>query len=431
MEKVIVIVFCVGYLLIAMERVTRVNKAAVALLMAVVCWCLFLGDIGAGASEYAFMSHFGGISSIVFYLIGVMGVVGVIDRNGGFASISSVIRTRSTYLLLFRVTVITFLLSAVLDNMTTTIVMIMVLRELVVRPRQRMLFVGIVIIAANAGGAFSPIGDITTIMLWMNGNVTTLGIMKGLLLPSLCCAFVPMIMIMPFIGDLPEEQSRSLCQYKASAILPTRYRSMVLAIGFIGLLLVPVFRAVTGLPPFVGVMGVLAVLWIYSELAIRQNRVLFRHAAEIRVSEVLRRLDFDTVLFFMGILVAVAALDCTGVLLAAGGWLEEQVGNIYAVNMAVGMLSSVIDNVPLVAGTMSMYSVEAAMSASPYAQDGTFWQLLAFCAGTGGSMLIIGSVAGVVAMGLERISFGWYLRHFTFLAFTGFVSGIGVYWLLN
>lgn len=431
MTHIIILLFCIGYILIATEKAVQINKAAVALLMGIGCWCLYLSDVGAVDGSIAFMAHFGGISSLAFYLLGVMAVVGVVDRNGGFAFISSQIQTSSALRLLLRVTLFTFFLSAILDNMTTTIVMVMVLRELIGNPRQRLLFVGMVIIAANAGGAFSPIGDITTIMLWTHGNVSTLGIMKGLLIPSLACALVPMILLMPFLDPLPKAQSTSLCLRTTTVLLPGGYRMLVLLIGVGGLSLVPLFRAVTGLPPFVGIMGVLAVLWIFTELAIRQNRLLFQHAAEIRVSESLRKIDIDTILFFMGILFAVSTLEETGTLAGIGEWLELNIGNIFIVNTCIGVLSSVIDNIPLVASSISMYDIDVANTLSPYATDGSFWQLLAYCAGTGGSLLIIGSAAGIVAMGLEHISFGWYLKRFSFLALVGFLAGIYLFWLFN
>ncbi len=430
MNTYILVSFFVGYLCIALEGVTRINKTGVALLMSVVCWSLFVASAGSGAAD-VFSTHVTETSETILFLMGAMTIVEVLDSNGCFNFLISHLRTPSLHRLLWRTVVLTFVLSALLDNMTTSILMVMMLRRLIPDVSQRALFAGIVIIAANAGGAFSPIGDVTTIMLWIGGHVSTQGILRGLLLPSMVCVLVPALMVMPRLSGSVADPVVS--QSETPSEFSRRGRILLLLIGVLGLVLVPVFRSLTGLPPFVGVMGVLGLLWISTEVMLR-HRVPTTEECSVRVAETIKRIDMPTILFFLGILLSVGALRETGSLAAFGNWLEVHVGNVYAIDGAIGLLSSVVDNVPLVAGAMSMYEIQPAGCApdlAMYQQDGVFWQLLAYCAGTGGSLLIIGSAAGVVVMGLERMTFGWYLRRFSLLALAGYLAGLFSYWLMN
>lgn len=442
MVSAIVAVFVIGYVLIACESFTKINKSAIALMMGVICWSLY--NIGFGATPEhteAFVSSLGETCEIILFLMGAMAIVEVVDTNGGFNFVKEKLYTKSKKALLWKICLMTFLLSAVLDNLTTSIVMIMVLNKLVSGRTDKLLYSSMVILAANAGGAFSPIGDVTTIMLWVNGNLSTLGVLQSLILPSLISMIVPAIFVsMKLKGDVysPQEQD----QIRANAIQNTyfsmskRETSIVFFIGVGGLLLVPVFRSLTGLPPFMGIMLVLGVLWVVTELIFHQKR--FRKIpseAFPDMTKLLHKIDLSTILFFFGILTAVAALNQTGILKSLGLTLDHAVGgNPYIVTSLIGLVSSVVDNVPLVASAMGMYDVVPASAAAiqevlNYGVDGTFWELLAYCAGIGGSLLIIGSAAGVVVMGLQKISFGWYLKNISWLALLGYLSGILVYWL--
>lgn len=421
MHTLIVVVFIVGYLFIALEGTTHIHKSGIALLMSAVCWTLYIAS-PEGSSE-AFTAYVAETSETILFLLGAMAIMEILDRNGCFNFLIGKLRTQSAKALLWKTMCVTFFLSAVLDNMTTSILMIMMLRHLVSSREMRLFFAGIIIIAANAGGAFSPIGDVTTIMLWINGNVSTTGILRHLFIPSIICVLVPTFFVSMTLGKkhLPIiEESTSPSSFAESQ------RTLILGIvGVLGLMLVPLFRSLTGLPPFVGIMGVLALLWIISEVSLSHDAKLSRRE-DLRVAELVKHIDLSTILFFLGILLSIGTLRETGTLAWLGNWIDTHIGNVYAVNAFIGVLSSVVDNVPLMAGCMSMYSIEPSTvneALQCYTQDGIFWQLLAYCAGTGGSLLIIGSAAGVVVMGLEKISFGWYLRHFTLLALAGYAAG--------
>lgn len=442
MTTAIVLVFIVGYLFIACESLTKINKAAIALLMAVLCWSLYNFGFGATPEHTeAFVSSLGETCEILLFLMGAMTIVEVVDTNGGFNFVKDKLQTRSKKSLLWKICFMTFFLSAVLDNLTTSIVMIMVLNKLVSGRTDKLLYSSAVILAANAGGAFSPIGDVTTIMLWVNGNNSTLGVLKGLFLPSLISMLVPAFLIsLRLKGNLagmePTSDSANESVPNTYISLRKRERVAVFFIGVGGLLFVPVFRSITDLPPFMGIMLVLGVLWIVTELIFHQKR--FRKIRSVEfpdVTRLLHKIDMSTILFFLGILTAVAALDQTGVLKSLGVTLDNAVdGNPYIVTCLIGIVSSIVDNVPLVASCMGMYDiVPAAAQVTPeflnYGVDGTFWELLAYCAGVGGSILIIGSAAGVVVMGLQKISFGWYLKNISWLAMVGYFAGILVYWL--
>lgn len=427
MTIAIIIVFIVGYLFITLENNLKVNKTAIALLLSVVMWSLFTfgGYILPEALGEKFALHVGETSEIIFFLLGAMTIVEVVDTNGGFNFVRNKLASRNKHSLLWKIIVITFLLSAILDNLTTSIVMVMVLRKLIQSKQTRMLYCGMVVIAANAGGAFSPIGDVTTIMLWIKGNVTSLGVIKELFVPSLASVIIPGLFLhfkmkgkLQLYHDDAENNSES---YDFSLT----QRNVVFYVGVCGLMFVPVFRNLTGLPPFMGVILVLSLLWILTE-CFYSNRKIESNRAK-RVSRILKNIDMSTILFFLGILMAVAALQETGTLHTFGQLLDSATNsNHYLVTGIIGVASSVVDNVPLVASCMAMYTPDMGVDFAP---DGLFWQLLAFCAGTGGSILIIGSAAGVVVMGLEKISFGWYLKHFSFLAFIGMVSGMLAYFV--
>ena len=451
MTTVIVIVFLLGYCFITLEHNLKVNKTAVALLMSVTCWVLYmsscgqyvplmhgaefthwLGEQGSAVSalkkfvlEEIFVDHVGDTSEIIFFLLGAMTIVEVVDANGGFKFVREKVATKSQKALLWRISFMTFFLSAVLDNLTTSIVMVMVLRKLIAHRRARMRYAGMVIIAANAGGAFSPIGDVTTIMLWIKGNITTMGVIKELFLPSLVAMLVPLlIMSYKLKGELVQVTGADE-KKPASYDFSRSQRNAVFYVGVCGLVFVPIFRSLTGLPPFMGILLVLGLLWVLTEYFYGRRRVESHRTN--RVSELLTRIDLSTILFFLGILLAVAALQETGVLHEFGAFLGRvSHDNAYLITGVIGVASSIVDNVPLVASCMGMYEMGATENLMI---DGTFWQLLAFCAGTGGSILIIGSAAGVIVMGLERITFGWYLSKCGFIAFLGMVAGMACYWL--
>ena len=435
---IIVAVFITGYACIAMENVIKVNKAAVSLLMFAACWTIFMfnpGEYISIASPDSIASdvstviehHLGTTATTLFFLMGAMTIVEVVDQNGGFLFVRDALCTKSKRTLLWRIAFMTFFLSAVLDNLTTSIVMIMVLRKLVKNASDRIIYASVVIIAANSGGAFSPIGDVTTIMLWNVSLITAGNVIKELFLPSVVSLVIPVLMMQFALkGNMEMEENKPLMP--SAEEFTAKQRKAIFAIGVGGLIFVPIFKSITHLPPFIGILLVLAVLWTVTEVfytGLSKKKDV--DGMKKRVSNILTRIDMSTILFFLGILMAVACLEEIGVLAALGTWLNDvSNGNYYAVTGIIGVLSSIVDNVPLVAGCIGMYPLapEGAM-----ATDGIFWQLLAYCAGVGGSILIIGSAAGVVVMGLEKISFGWYMKKISPAAFLGYLGGIAVYWL--
>lgn len=433
----IVVVFVFGYLCIALESFTKVNKAAVALLMFVACWTLFMVDPGsyvsgavgenvASAVSEVMERHLGSTATTLFFLMGAMTIVEVVDQNGGFNFVRGIIASKSKRALLWRIAFITFFLSAILDNMTTAIVMVMILRKLVADHSDRIIYASLVIIAANAGGAFSPIGDVTTIMLWNKSLITAGGVIKELFLPSVVSMVVPAYFLsLSLKGEL---SAGGMGEYVAvQGDFSEGQRKAVFFIGVGGLIFVPIFKSITHLPPFVGILLVLGVLWTVTEVFYRRLGDGADESAQKRILHILSRIDMGTILFFLGILMAVACLEVIGVLAMAGEWLNTTFdGNHYLVTGIIGVMSSIIDNVPLVAGCMGMYPMA---EVGDMAQNGIFWQLLAYCAGVGGSMLIIGSAAGVVVMGLEKITFVWYMKRITLVAFVGYLAGIVAYWL--
>lgn len=444
----IVTVFVIGYAFIAMESLTKINKAAIALLMLVGCWTLYMCDPSqfvqlmhpdfVATNHQQMMDkitsiiqeHLGDTSTTLFFLMGAMTIVEIVDQNGGFNWVRNVMKTKSKRALLWRIAFLTFILSAILDNLTTSIVMIMILRKLVSDHKDRIIYASLVIIAANSGGAFSPIGDVTTIMLWNKGLITALGVICEILIPSIISMVIPAL-IMQFMlkGDLTMPASNEAAEASVSDFSSAE-RKTVFVLGVGGLMFVPVFKALTGLPPFVCILLVLGVLWTATELFYRNlHRSTDAEGTQKRVTKLLKRVDMSTILFFLGILMAVSCLAEVGVLQSLGEGLNVVFdGNHYMVTGIIGVLSSIVDNVPLVAGCMGMYPVAPT---GDMAVDGVFWQLLAYCAGVGGSMLIIGSAAGVVVMGLEKITFGWYMKHISWIAFIGYIAGIVCYWFIR
>ena len=430
----IVAVFVIGYLCIALESVTEINKAAIALLMCVGCWTLFMVSPGMYYPEIAsgevvhhisevIEHHLGDAAGTLFFLMGAMTIVEIVDSNGGFNFVRDTLKTRSKRKLLWRVAFMTFFLSAILDNLTTSIVMIMVLRKLVQSHEERLIYAALIVISANSGGAFSPIGDVTTIMLWIKGVITTQGVISEIFVPSLVSMLVPAFILQYSLnGKFDKDQNLQVAEVSA---FTKKERNIIFWLGVGGLVFVPIFKTITHLPPFMGILLVLGVLWTTTEIF--HHNISEEDTMAKRVSDLLSKIDLSTIMFFLGILMAVAVLQEVGVLTAMGEGLNEAfAGNYYLVNGIIGVLSSIVDNVPLVAGCMGMYPVAAE---GAMAIDGIFWQLLAYCAGVGGSMLIIGSAAGVVVMGFEKITFGWYMKKITWIAFVGYLAGIACYWV--
>ena len=435
---IMVVAFVIGYALIAVESVTKINKAAIAILMCVVCWTLLaIGHSQIGLADFnlthAIERNLGEAGTTLFFLMGAMTIVEVVDQHGGFKWVRGALRSKTKRGLLWKIAFMTAILSAVLDNLTTSIVMILLLHKLINDVKDRMWYASCVVIAANAGGAFSPIGDVTTIMLWNGKMITASGVISEIILPSFISFIIPTAIIQYKLkGNL--ELVADAHENTVSEVTKTQ-RKTIFALGVGGLCCVPVFHTVTHLPAFMGILAVLGMLWCVTEIFYRRKD---EHDPKARrVVHILSHIDMATILFFLGILMAVATLSEIGVLTAVGEWLDTTVGNDYLVTGAIGVLSSIVDNVPLVAGAMKMYTVTSAemLAANPelanLAVDGVFWQLLAYCAGVGGSMLIIGSAAGVVVMGLERISFGWYMKNITWIAFVGYLAGLLCYWVMK
>ncbi len=434
----IVAVFVFGYFCIAIESLTKINKAAIALLMFVFCWTIFMVDPGqyiaaavgentAQVVSSVMEAHLGNTATTLFFLMGAMTIVELVDQNGGFNFVRGMMSTRSKRTLLWRIAFMTFVLSAILDNLTTSIVMVMILRKLVSDHKDRIVYASLVIIAANSGGAFSPIGDVTTIMLWNKGLITAAGVIKEIIVPSLVSMIIPAFILQFMLkGELKVAETEATLT--ESELLTAAQRKTIFFLGVGGLIFVPIFKSITHLPPFVGILLVLGLLWTVTELFYRHlPHTSDKGGMQKRVSNMLSRIDMSTILFFLGILMAVACLETVGVLTQLGSGLNTAFnGNHFLVTGIIGVLSSIVDNVPLVAGCMGMYPVA---EAGDFAQDGIFWQLLAYCAGVGGSMLIIGSAAGVVVMGLEKITFGWYMKHITWIAFVGYLVGILCYFV--
>jgi Na+/H+ antiporter NhaD/arsenite permease-like protein len=432
MYTLIALVFVLGYFAIALEHPLRVNKAASALVTGVLIWVLLvLGehslfpDGSLGGHEgivHHLLEHLGDIASILFFLLGAMTIVELVDAHEGFRVITDRITGTRKVPLMWILSFITFFLSAALDNMTTAIVMCALLRKLIRDRNDLSTFAGMVIVAANAGGAWSPIGDVTTIMLWIGGQVTTANIIAKLILPSLVCLLLPLVWFtFTFKGSIqrPEVLRDENVGHKA---VSKGQRNLVFIMGLVALLGVPLFKSYTHLPPYMGILLGLGIMWIVTELM--HKNTIETDKGHLMVTSVLRRIDSSSVLFFLGILTAVSGLQVAGHLTDAASFLDANLGSIYAVNTVIGLLSSIVDNVPLVAAAMGMYPM------TQFPPDHAFWELLAFCAGTGGSILIIGSAAGVATMGILGIDFLWYLRKMAFPAALGYFGGIIMFWLL-
>jgi len=363
--------------------------------------------------------HLGEISGILFFLLGAMTIVELIDSHDGFEIITSRITQTNKRKLLWIVAFITFFLSAVLDNLTTTIVVIALLRKLVKNPKERLFFAGMVVVAANAGGAWTPIGDVTTTMLWLGGQITTAHIMLKLFLPSLVSLIVPLLVLSIYFKGAVNRPD--FLKAKDNQHLPVKHQFVVFFSGILILMLVPVFKTVTHLPPYMGILAGLGILWIVTEVIHGKKDESAKNS--FSVVQALRKIDLPSILFFFGILISIAALQSSGLLTELALWLSKSIGNVNVVVLSMGVLSSIVDNVPLVAAAQGMYSL------SQFPQDSYFWEFLAYCVGTGGSILIIGSAAGVAAMGMERINFFWYLKRFSLLSLLGYFSGAVVYLL--
>lgn len=438
MITALIIIFVVGYMLIASEHVLQVNKATFALIMCALLWAVYaMGGHDPNLSS-DLIEALGDTCEIVVFLIGAMTIVELIDRYGGFRIITNRIKASDKRKLMWILSIFAFFLSSVLDNMTTTIIMVMMLRRMLKDVNERWIFACIIVLAANAGGAWSPIGDITTIMLWMKNYVSSLDLIANLLLPSLVSVCVPVLvasLMIPKTSVEPLNADDAQIGYDLYAEHP-KLSLLILICGVAGLLFVPIFKTFTHLPPYMGILFSLGSLWLLTELLVHHYNLDGK--IEGRISQVIRSIDMSTILFFLGILMSVAALSQAGILSELAGWLNEKFHDVYVINSIIGILSSIVDNVPLVAACMEMYPVatDAMISASAdpayislFVEDGLFWHLLTFCAGVGGSILIIGSAAGVVAMGIEKIPFTWYLKRITWLALLGYFSGIAVIWL--
>jgi Na+/H+ antiporter NhaD/arsenite permease-like protein len=416
---VIVVVFVVAYAAIALEHPIGVNKTASALLAAGLLWTIYSmlgGDPHRVVDELT--ESLAATAQIVFFLMGAMTIVEVVDAHNGFEVITSRIRTTSQPALMWLIGSVTFFLSAALDNLTTTIVMISLTRRLLDDHDDRLFFAGMIVVAANAGGAWSPIGDVTTTMLWIGGQITTIAIMKGVLIPSLINLVVPLLVTSYMLRGRYVTPPASAADHDRSTASETEKRLMFF-LGIGCLVSVPVFKTVTHLPPFMGMLFGVGVLWLVGEIVHRGKNEKERQ--QLTLVHALSRIDMSAVLFFVGILLAVATLEHAGLLDALAGWFDRTVGRIDLVVMLIGLVSAVVDNVPLVAASMGMYSLEQ------HPPDSFLWEFLAYCAGTGGSILIIGSAAGVAAMGLERIHFFWYAKRIGALALLGYLAGAAAY----
>ena len=441
----IICVFVFGYLCIALEYPLKINKAATALLMCAVLWTIFAVS-GTGAMSTAFANaisgdfrdflsdnithHLGETGETVFFLLGAMTIVEVVDRWGGFRVITDHIKATSKVELLWILGVLAFCLSAILDNLTTTIMMCTLLNKIIPVRHDRWFFASMIVIAANAGGAWTPIGDVTTIMLWIAGKVSALNIMQMTLLPSIISILVPFaILSYTLRGGHIEAPANDEVDNSPASRVPARQRMIVLCLGVGVLICVPIFKSITHLPPYIGILGALGIVWMVTEL-MRPKDPAEENYHSLKLSHILARVDLSGIIFFLGILMAVGVLQVCGHLSMLANSLDgialAEPYKYFTIDTIIGVLSSIVDNVPLVAGTMGMYD---------FPMDHYFWEMLAYCAGTGGSILIIGSAAGVAAMGIEKIDFIWYFKHITWIAFIGYLAGalcyIGQYMVIH
>ena len=423
-----IIVFVLGYMAIALEHTIKVDKAASALIIGGLGWALYaFSGIDAHHINEHLSHHLVDIAEILFFLLGAMTIVELIDAHEGFSIITDKITTNKRVALLWILSIITFFFSAALDNLTTAIVMAALLTKLIKDKEDLWMFAGMVILSANAGGAWSPIGDITTIMLWIGGQVTAANIIISVFLPSVVCALVPLIYL---TFRLKGEITRPIrVERKEHYLDPTTpfERNLIFYMGVAGLLFVPIFKTVTNLPPYVGILLSLGVLWLVTEILHRSKN--HEQKSALSVIGVLKKVDVPTIFFFLGILLAVASLQSAGQLDIVATFLDKTFnGDIYIINIIIGLLSSIVDNVPLVAGAMGMYEITPI---GDFAVDGKFWEFLAYCAGTGGSVLIIGSAAGVAVMGILKIDFIWYIKNISLLALMGYLAGAATYFFMQ
>ncbi|WP_128547992.1 sodium:proton antiporter NhaD [Larkinella soli] len=421
------VVFGIGYLLIALEHPIGLNKTATALITGILCWTVYILSAPHPEPVVEQLSHhLGQIAEILFFLLGAMTIVELIDAHDGFTILTDRIASRNTRVLLWIICLLSFFLSALLDNLTTAIVMVSVARKLIRNAEQRRLMAGMIIIAANAGGAWSPIGDVTTTMLWIGGQVTTVNIMRMLLIPSLVCVLAPLAVMTLLLR--PEQQAEvATASHGISRPYVTpvqrRDRGLMFAAGLSGMLFVPIFKTVTHLPPYTGMMLVLGAVWALSEVIHSKKDEADRQ--RFTAAYALSKIDAPSILFFLGILLAVGALESTGLLRSLSESLNDSIGNLDLIVLLIGVASAVIDNVPIVAAAMGMYDLKT------FPADHKLWEFLAYCAGTGGSLLVIGSAAGVAVMGMERLDFVWYLRKISWLALIGYVAGAMVFLALH
>lgn len=411
-------VFVLGYLAIALEHPIKVNKTASALLAGVLCWTLLAFSEHTGVSE-ELSHHLSKISEILFFLMGAMTIVELVDAYQGFRIITDRIQTKNPVRLLWLICWVTFILSAILDNLTTSIVMVSLIRKLIPNKDMRMFFAGMIVIAANAGGAWTPIGDVTTTMLWIGGQISTMNIVKTLIIPSIVCMLVPLIYLTFTLKGTLGDTAANNSLLNGESDAPPRGSKTMLILGVSALIFVPVFKTVTHLPPYLGMLLGLGVLWVVSEMINPEADEAARKP--LSAAGALSRIDSSSVLFFLGILLAVGALESMHILQHFAAWLDKSVGSQSVIVTLIGILSAIVDNVPLVAASMGMYSLET------YPIDSFIWEYLAYCAGTGGSILIIGSASGVAVMGMEKIDFIWYLRRVSIIAIIGYFAGAFCY----
>ena len=427
-----IVVFFLGYLAIALEHPIKIDKAASALIMGGLGWGLFsFSGVSHNILTHEIQHHIVDIAEILFFLLGAMTIVELIDAHQGFSIITNKITTNKKIYLIWILSIITFFFSAVLDNLTTAIVMAALLPKIIKDKETLWLFAGTLIIAANAGGAWSPIGDITTIMLWIGGQVSAENIITSIILPSVICAATPLIYLtFKLKGDIERPKILQLAEHKKNPT--TKFeRNLVFYLGVCGLLFVPIFKTVTHLPPYIGMLLSLGILWLTTEVVHKSKNHEIK--SQFSVIGVLKKIDTATIFFFLGILLAVASLQSAGQLDIVAKYLDTTFNGqtnegSYIINIIIGLLSAIVDNVPLVAGAMGMYPIA---ETGLYAVDGVFWEFLAYCAGTGGSVLIIGSAAGVAVMGILRIDFIWYLKNISLLALIGYISGAATYILMQ
>jgi len=415
MTTLVIIVFVIGYLAIAFEHPIKLNKAAAALLTGVFCWSIYM--FSGVEKEHAveeLLHHLGEISSILFFLLGAMTIVELIDSHDGFTLITDKIKTRSKTKLLWIIGIITFFLSSLLDNLTTAIVMTSLTAKLLDEKNDRLWFVSLIIIAANAGGAFSPLGDVTTTMLWIGKQITAQNIIVQLFLPSIAVCIVPLLII------TPKFRNQTFTFNNATSIAVNKKEAnIILVSGILLLLFVPVFKMLTHLPPFMGVLFALGILWIV--VSVIHNKKPLEQKQKLTVTHALEKIDTPSILFFLGILLAVSAFQSFGILKQLATFLDNSLGNFYLIGTALGLVSAIVDNVPLVAAAQGMYDLQT------YPTDHHFWEFMALTTGTGGSAIIIGSASGVAAMGIENIDFMWYLKKISWIALAGFIAGILVF----